>query len=192
MFYTLSGVVKIKRENFFVMNVGGFGMKVFAPRAVLQGLPAIGSEAEIFTSFKVKEDAFEIYGFLSEEELNFFEALIGVNGVGPKSALNIMNVDDIDKVIAAICEGKPELLTKASGVGKKTAERVVLELRGKLSHGSSKEVVGIMESDGDIVDALEGLGYTKFQAKSAIAKLDKSIKTIEDRIKAALKILKNV
>ncbi|TSD01441.1 MAG: holliday junction DNA helicase RuvA, partial [Parcubacteria group bacterium Athens0714_26] len=114
-----------------------------------------------------------------------------VNGVGPKTALNIMNIDVFDRLVAAISEGKVELLTKASGIGKKTAERVILELRGKLGREGTMELVGIMESDHDIVEALVGLGYTKSQAKSAISKVDEKLKKLEERIKAALKILKN-
>lgn len=191
MLYTLAGTVALKKDNFFVLEVGGFGIKVFAPLNVLRDLQT-GKATKIFTSFKVKEDAFEIYGFLNEEELNFFELLNSVNGVGPKTALNIMNIDVFDRLVAAISEGRVELLTKASGIGKKTAERVILELRGKLGREGSKELVGIMESDHDIVEALVGLGYTKSQAKSAISKVDEKLKKLEERIRAALKILKNV
>ncbi|TSD02414.1 MAG: Holliday junction DNA helicase subunit RuvA, partial [Parcubacteria group bacterium Athens0714_26] len=87
MLYTLAGIVALKKDNFFVLEVGGFGIKVFAPLNVLRDLQ-MGKTTKIFTSFKVKEDAFEIYGFLNEEEMNFFELLNSVNGVGPKTALN--------------------------------------------------------------------------------------------------------
>ncbi|MDD5431163.1 MAG: Holliday junction branch migration protein RuvA [Candidatus Pacebacteria bacterium] len=190
MFYTLEGVVGIKKENFFTLEVGGFGMKIFTIPEVLKNLPEAGNKAKVFTSFVVKEDAFEIYGFLTAAELQFFESLNGVTGIGPKSALNIMKVDKLERLIAAISEGKPELLTKASGVGKKTAERAVLELRGKLAHDGSGELVGIMEADLDIVDALANLGYTKMQAKNALSKINPSIKSLEERIRAALKVLK--
>lgn len=173
-----------------MLEVGGFGMKIFTTPEVLKELPAIGGKAKVFTSFIVKEDAFEIYGFSTVAELEFFELLNGVTGIGPKSALNILKVDKLERLIAAISEGKPDLLTKASGVGKKTAERAVLELRGKLKHEGSGELVGLMETDIDIVDALSNLGYTKQQAKTALLKVDKDIKSLEDRIRAALKILK--
>ncbi len=94
--------------------------------------------------------------------------------------------------MAAINEGRVDLLTKASGIGRKTAERVVVELRGKFAQIDSEGIAGIMESDSDIVDVLENLGYTKMQARQAISKVDSKIKNIEDRIRAALKILKNV
>ena len=96
----------------------------------------------------------------------------------------------MENLKAAIVEGRPELLTKASGVGQKTADRVILELRGKLKQEGARELVGMMESDSDIVEALAGLGYTKNQAKQAVSKVGAKITKTEDRIKEALKILK--
>lgn len=192
MLYSLSGRVSLKKDNFFVLETGGIGFKVFTTAQILKNLPSANSEVKIFTSFQVKENAFEVYGFLTERELNFFELLNGVNGVGPKSALNIMNVDAIERLIAAISEGKPDLLTKASGIGKKTAERVVLELEGKINQVGSRQITELMESDTDIVEALTNLGYKRNQAKEALSKVDSKITKLEERTKAALKILKNV
>jgi len=138
----------------------------------------------------IKEDAWDVYGFLEQAELDLFEKLISVNAVGPKTALNILNIEAVPRLMAAINEGRVDLLIKASGIGKKTAERVVIELRGKLAQIGSEGLTGIMESDSDIVEALSNLGYTKSQAKEVVSKVDPKIKDIEGRIKAALKILK--
>ncbi len=132
----------------------------------------------------------ELYGFLRKEELEFFKLLIGVSGIGPKSALGVLGMESVDKLRAAISEGRTELLTKASGVGKKTAERIILELRSKFIQPGSEKIVGMMESDRDIVDALVNLGYTTGQARSALEKIDPAIVAMEERIKHALRILK--
>ena len=191
MIYSIKGKLAEKHNNFFVVEISGIGFQIKSSFNVLKTLSQIGSEVNVFTYLHVREDALELYGFLDKEELNFFEMLIGISGIGPKSALGIMGVEKVEKLKAAISEGRAELLTKASGVGKKTAERVVLELRGKLSQEGSGKIAGLMETDLDIVEALANLGYTKFQAKEALAKVDSKIVRMEERIKEALKLLKS-
>lgn len=191
MFHYLIGKITQKKENFFILEIGGIGAKIFTSINSLKKMPAVGETAKIFTHLHIREDAWDIYGFSNQVELDFFSKLISVSGVGPKTALNILNVDVAERLMAAINEGRVDLLTKASGIGKKTAERVVVELRGKFAQIGSEEIAGIMESDSDIVDALSNLGYTRAQARQAISRVDSKIKSIEDRIKAALKILKN-
>lgn len=179
------------KENYFILEVGGFGLRIFCSINTLKSLPAIEDEVKVFTHMNIKEDAWDIYGFSDQTELDFFTKLISVNGVGPKTALNILNVDTADRLMAAINEGRVDLLTKASGIGKKTSERVVVELKGKFAQINSEGLTGLMESDSDIVDVLCNLGYTKEQARQATLKIDPKIKSIEDRIKSALKILKS-
>ena len=201
MLHYLIGKLIQKKENYFILEVGGFGLKIFASLNTLKKMPDANGEVsakggpasgwKVFTHMNIKEDAWDIYGFSDQTELDFFTKLISVNGVGPKTALNILNVDTAERLMAAINEGRVDLLTKASGIGKKTSERVVVELRGKLAQINSEGLTGLMESDSDIVDVLSNLGYTKEQAKQATLKIDPKIKSIEDRIKAALKILKS-
>lgn len=190
MIYSLDGLLKEKKENFFVVEIGGLGFQVKSSFNVVKSLPEVGQNVKIFTYLHVREDALELYGFLNKAELDFFGMLIGISGIGPKSALGIMGIEKIEKIKAAISEGRSELLTKASGIGKKTAERVVLELRGKLKQEGAGKIVGLMESDQDIVEALSNLGYAKGQAKEALSKVDSKIIKTEDRIKEALKLLK--
>ena len=128
-----------------------------------------------------------IYGFSSEQELNLFGKLNSVTGIGPKTALGVLTIAKIDQIAAAINQGKADLLTKASGIGRKTAERIILELRGKLKSESSEQIVGRMESDLDIEEALIGLGYSRQQARNAISKVDAKTASFEDRLKEALK-----
>ncbi len=191
MLHYLTGKLIQKKENYFILESGNFGLKIYASVNTLKNLPSAGEITKIFTHLHIKEDAWNIYGFSNKAELGFFEELLGVNGVGPKTGLNILNVDTAERLMAAINEGRVDLLTKASGIGKKTAERVVIELRGKFAQIDSEGIAGIMESDSDIIDALQNLGYTKEQARQAISKIDSNIKGIEDRIKSALKILKS-
>ncbi len=191
MLHYLIGKLIQKKENNFILEMGGVGLRIFCSVNTLKKLPAVDGEVKVFTHMNIKEDAWDIYGFSDQTELDFFTKLISVNGVGPKTALNILNVDTAERLMAAINEGRVDLLTKASGIGKKTSERVVVELRGKFAQINSEGLTGLMESDSDIVDVLSNLGYTKEQARQATLKIDPKIKSIEDRIKVALKILKS-
>jgi len=187
MIYSVSGVVKAKLQTAVIVEAHGVGYRVFVPQFVYDGLPLIGEAVSLFCHFHVREDSQDLYGFSSDSELSLFESLISVNGIGPKSALNIMNVAPFDQVVAAINEGRADLLSKASGVGKKTAERVCLELKGKLSFADSSSVLAGMDSDTELEETLVSLGYSKAQARAAIAKLDPALTTLNERLKAVLR-----
>ncbi|MBU6141815.1 Holliday junction branch migration protein RuvA [Patescibacteria group bacterium] len=195
MIHSLIGTLKAKEGNQFVVELGlggrnGIAFSIRSSVNVVQSLPQIGETVNVLTYLHVKEDGMELYGFLKKAELEFFQLLISVSGIGPKSALGILGTESVDKLQAAISEGRIELLTKASGIGKKTAERIILELRYKLVQPGSEKIVGLMESDRDIVDALVNLGYTAGQAKAALEKLDPKVTKMEERIKQALSVLK--
>ncbi len=187
MLYALNGILAAKKEQFIVLGASGISFKVFVAKSTLADLPATGTPIKLFCHLQVKEDALDLYGFLTEAELSLFESLISVSGVGPKSAINIMGVAKSDQIIASISEGRAELLTRASGIGKKTGERIVLELKGKLASATASETVSLLESDLDVEEALVGLGYTKAQAKAALARVPANVKGFHDRLKAALK-----
>lgn len=190
MVRTLSGKILSKRKGFAVIEVGGLGLKVLTNQRVLEGMLDEGRETRLHCHLHVAEKALDLYGFRSEDELELFEQLITVSGVGPKSALAIMEVADLERLTAAIQEGRADLLASAVGVGKKTAARVVLELRGKVQASSESEgTVRTMEADNDLVGALSSLGYNKETAKAALAKVPPEVLGLEARLKAALKIL---
>ena len=191
MIYSLSGQLLSKKENFIVVNANGVGYKVFITHRTAKNLPSIGSAVSLFSYLHVKEDALDLYGFLDESDLHLFEKLIQVNGVGPKTALGVMAISSSDNLIAAINEGKIDLLTRASGIGKKTGERIILELKGKLASLNSAGTVRLMESDLDLEEALVSLGYSKQQAQRGITQLDSQVKGLEARLMAVLKIIKN-
>ena len=189
MLYSVSGKLISKSGHFAVVDAAGLGLKVFTNGRTLGALSAIGSAIKFFCHLHMREDGLELYGFLTEAELNFFELLISISGVGPKSALSIMEVAELKSLAAAIKEGRPDLLTRASGIGRKTAERIILELKNKVQAEKSEAVVGRMETDADLVETLVGLGYRREQAKAALSKVDEKIANLEERLKAALKIL---
>jgi len=186
MLYSVSGKLVLKSGRMAVVETGGLALKVFTNERTIKALPAAGVAVTFFTYLHMREDGLELYGFLSGKELAFFEMLISVSGVGPKSALSIMDVASLDELSAAIKEGRPDLMTKASGVGRKTAERIILDLRTKVQSSESGRVVEKMEGDADIVEALVGLGYRRDEARASLAKVDQKVHGMQERLKAAL------
>ncbi len=191
MIYSLTGQLIGRKENSIILEAGGIGFKVFLSQRAAQSLPQNGSRIKVFCSLYNREnEPFELFGFLSERELYLFEKLNTVSGIGPKTAMSVMSVAPIEQLAAAINEGKTELLTKASGIGRKTAERIVVDLRGKLdvgAPGDSAQALNLMESDVEIEETLMSLGYSRQQAKAAVAKVDKSTTGFKERLKEALK-----
>jgi Holliday junction DNA helicase RuvA len=191
MIYSVSGKLALKEENFIVAEAGGVGIKLFASKQTIEGLPAAGAAVKFFCHLHVREDALDLFGFTSPDELEFFEMLISVSGVGPKSALAILDTAPLGELAAAIKEGRPDLLTRAAGIGRKTAERVIVELRTKVQSSKSGAVVQKMEGDSDLVEALASLGYHRDQARAALAKVGEDVVGTEARLKAALAALSN-
>ena len=190
MIYFLQGEIIKKGEQFLVVKTGGIGFKVFLSVSGMRGAGDVGNEIKLFCHFHLREDDASLYGFLAEEELTLFEMLIAISGIGPKSALGIMAIASPEELRAAINAGHTELLTKVSGIGRKTAERVILELRGKVGEGKSGESIEKMEHDSDIEDALTNLGYKKDHVREILKKIDPKLEGIEERLRAALKLLK--
>ena len=189
MIYSVSGKLTLKSDHFVVIETGGLGLKIVVSEGTLKELSPAGGTAKLFTYLNVRENAMELYGFLSDEALAYFEMLISVSGVGPKSALAILDVAPMSELSAAIKEGRPDLLTRASGIGRKTAERVIIELRSKVQSATSGQVIEKMETDADLVEALSNLGYRHDEARAALAKVDEKITGVEARLKAALALL---
>ena len=190
MIHYLTGKVVGRGENFAIVENNGIGFKVFLTGEMLNNLPAAGSEVKIFCFLYIREETgLELYGFLKEEELNFFALLNSIAGIGPKTALNILSVDRLENLMAAIIENRPDLLTRASGIGQKTAERVILELKSKIKLKTSKTLTAKLDIDSEVEEALVGLGYSRRQVRDALTKISPEIKKIEDRLKEALRFL---
>ena len=184
----LKGKILAKRQNFIIVSVNGVGYQVFLSPGAQIKMEA-GQEIEVYTHQHVREDALDLYGFRSLEEMEFFELLLSVSGIGPKSALGVLAVASIDDIKESIVRGDSELLTKVSGIGRKTAERVVLELKEKI--GRLANMVGqkgeVISANGDEIDALMALGYSMQQARDSLSKVDSGIKDSGERIREALK-----
>ena len=143
MIYSLDGTLTYFDQNFAVVSCDGVGFKCFTTLTTLQSLPGVGKPVQLFTYLSVREDALDLYGFATTAELDCFKLLISVNGVGPKAALAILSELSADRLAVCIAGGDAKSLTRAPGIGKKIAERIVLELKDKmgvLDLGSSSEV----------------------------------------------------
>jgi len=187
MIASLQGKIELKTDRFILLNIGGIGYKIFCPLPTLKKLGKKGEEAKLFVHHYVRENLFDLYGFLSFEELEFFEMLISISGIGPKAGLAVLSVASLKELKASIASGQVGLLTKVSGIGKKTAERVILELGSKILV-SGREVSKLMADD-EAVEALVSLGYTSRQARDALKQVPAKVKGSENRIREALKIL---
>lgn len=186
----LKGKILNRGANFIILRVGDVGYKIFVNAGMLADFN-VGAEAEIYTHQHVREDALDLYGFKSMEELEMFEMLLSISGIGPKSALGVLSVGSVEDIKESISSGDPHLLTKVSGIGRKTAERVVLELRekvGQIADGRRQTANG-RNFSGDEIDALMALGYSMQQAREALRSVDKNVKDSGERIREALKRL---
>lgn len=166
-----------------ILDVSGVGYKIYTNTAFLESKkPEI---LEFWTYLAVRENALDLYGFVTKEELNFFELLITVSGIGPKSAMGILSVATVSNLRNAISSGDTSHLTKVSGVGKKNAEKIVVELKDKLAGFEGDHVIS---GDVDVIEALKALGYGEREAREALKKIGES-KDTSDKIKKALKLL---
>ncbi|MDP3901701.1 MAG: Holliday junction branch migration protein RuvA [bacterium] len=191
MIYSISGKLVGRHDNIAIIETGGIGFKVFLSPRTAQSLPQIDSQIKLFCSMYNREnEPFELFGFINERELYLFDKLNTVSGIGPKTALGILSVAPIEQLATAINENKTDLLTKASGIGKKTAERIMVDLKGKLElsdKDATTQTLNLMESDIELEDTLISLGYNKQQARAAIAKIDPQTKGFKDRLREALR-----
>ena len=186
MISKIEGIVWDIKEKFVTIGVGGIGFKIYTTSETKEKCHK-GKEVSIFIHLVVREDALDLYGFITEEELNFFEMLISISGIGPKTALNVLNISTVSTLKRAISTNDTSHLTKVSGIGKKVAEKIVLELKDKV--GSSDENDISLRDEIDAVEALKALGYPQRDAREALKTVEKNITKTSDRIKEALKIL---
>lgn len=198
MFYSLTGKIIMQDAVSVAIDCGGVGFKCFTTMNTLKKIGKAGDVATLFTHLSVREDAMDLYGFHSNEELTCFRELLSVSGVGPKAALAVLSALSPEKLALAIATGDAKTITQAQGVGPKLAQRMVLELKDKLSAGialnmdtAAIESAGIASASGnasEAVSALVMLGYSQSEASVAVAKLDSAL-PVEELIKSALKQL---
>jgi Holliday junction DNA helicase RuvA len=189
MIATLHGKIQARTEDALIVNVGGVGFRVRVPTSTLANLGAIGSEVQLFTHLHVREDEISLYGFATEDELNLFETLLTVSGIGPKVGLGILSAAPADTLRVAIAQGNVEVLTAIPGIGKKTAQRLILELKGKIDVSGLGEVSELTPLDKDVMDALINLGYSAAEATRAARAVPANVHTLEERVRMALQYL---
>ena len=185
----VEGKVEIIGEKFAILSAGGVGYKIFISQETSQKIPQKGHTVKLWTYQNVREDALELYGFLNLNELDLFETLIGVSGVGPKTALAILGMGATDNLRRAIAAGDSSYLTRVSGIGRKTAERIIVELKDKMAGRGVTIEAPELKEEMDALDALASLGYSQREAREALARLPKEIVGTERKIKEVLKRL---
>ena len=200
MISKLTGTIAHVDLKYIVIDVGGVGYKVYTTGDTAHRTPK-ASNVTLWTYLAVRENALDLYGFTSLSELNYFELLITISGIGPKTALGVLNVASIEALDSAIRSGDTAHLVKVGGIGKKMAEKIVMELKDKVdglvenasATGENDEhrakLRTEMKSDADALEALKSLGYNHNEARDALKEVDTKIKDTSSKVKAALKIL---
>lgn len=196
MIYNLKGKLTVCDVNFIVVECGCVGFKCFTTLNTVKQIGKVGSEVNVFTHLSVREDAMDLYAFATPAELDSFKLLITVSGIGPKAAASILSELTPDRLALCIASGDAKSITAAQGVGKKTAERVVLELKDKMngivseSVSSSVNNASSVESSSasEAVAALVALGYSQSDAAVVVGSLDKSM-SVDEMIRHGLKQL---
>ena len=187
----LEGKVIYNTDKFIILNTGNIGYRVsVTPDTML--LCKDGLDVSLFIYTAVRENSIDLFGFNTSAELAFFELLLDVSGIGPRSALGIIALAPIDTIKRAIATGDVGYLNKVSGIGKKTAEKIIIELRDKLqNYKESTDTPSALREESDILEALKSLGYSQNEARDALKQVSPTLDTTNSRIKEALRILSN-
>lgn len=189
MINSIRGKIILKTEKFLTVETAGVGYKISLSPDTLSKVKKTGEEIFLWIHTHVREDILDLYGFLDYSELEFFEMLINVSGIGPKGALSILGITSTETLSKAISTGDTSYLTKVSGIGKKTAEKIVIELRDKLANKMKGGEEGVsLQGELDALEALKSLGYSQNQAREALKNVSPELNT-NAKIREALKIL---
>jgi Holliday junction DNA helicase RuvA len=187
MIATVEGRIVAKGENYVIVGVSGVGFKVHVPASLLAQLGGTGQEVSLYTHLHVRENAITLYGCGTPDRLSLFELLLDVPGIGPKVALNVVSSMSTDELRETIARGDAALLTRIPGVGKKTAERVMLNLKDKLGVGLDfVSYPALTDADAEVIAGLTSLGYSVAEAQAALRSLPSKDMTLEEKIRLAL------
>lgn len=190
MIASVSGVVQKVGKDHLVMGVGGIGVRVFVPRSVLEQSGNVGRSASLHTHMIVREKELSLYGFESEEDLNLFEILLDVNGVGPKVGLSILSTLSPEVIRGAIMREETAVLQRVPGIGKKTAERIMFQLRDKMDVTTEvSEVPFMRDVDADVIDVLTTLGFSIIESQTALQNIPRDVTDLDARVQLALQYL---
>ena len=183
---SVTGEVTRVDKDAVVISVGGIGLRALVPRSV-QEVATVGHMMTIHTNLVLREDSITLYGFVSEEERALFNTLTLVNGVGPKMGLSILSTLSVEQLRAAVVRDEAAILTRVPGVGKKTAEKIVFELKGKMGDTVLQGLTIVDDIDTDVLSALTSLGYSVVEAQTAIQSIPRDApRDVESRVMAAL------
>ncbi len=188
MIYSLKGKVTYKEDRAFVLEVSGIGYLVYSHNNLISDIKE-GEEKTILVTHIVREDSEELYGFSNRNEKRFFDMLINISGIGPKTAIGVINSAPLQTLITAIKAGESGHLLKVGGIGRKIAEKIILELREKVESAGFENMEEDKNNDIDVIEALKSLGYNSEESRQALRKIDYKLIGTENRIKAVLKIL---
>jgi Holliday junction DNA helicase RuvA len=191
MIASLNGIIEAVSKDSMIVNVNGIGFKVAVTTSVLSEFGSIGREIKLFTHFHVREDDMSLFGFASLDEMKLFETLISVSGLGPKTGMAMLSALTADQIAMAIASGSVETLTTIPGIGKKTADRIILELKDKVGGILISTPGGkAAQENADVVGALVSLGYSVQETTKAVNALPTGKKlTLEEKVKLTLQYL---
>jgi Holliday junction DNA helicase RuvA len=190
MISRLTGKIVHFDLKYIILDVNGVGYKIATTVDIISKLGKDEKVVTVWTYLAVRENALDLYGFLSLAELNFFELLITISGIGPKTALGILNLASLHSLETAIQTGDTSHLTKVSGISKKVAEKIIMELKDKIDKiEHTPESKSAMKNDSDAIEALKALGYSQNEARDALKEVAKTFTKTNDKIKEALKML---
>ena len=187
MIVHVQGEVVAANQDSLTLQLGGFGVRIFVPLVLAKQSP-VGDMIFLHTHLIVREDGWSIYGFEREIERDFFILLLAVNGIGPRLALSVLSTLSVDVIRRAVLAEQADIFARVPGVGKKTAQKIVLYLQGKVGEAvEMRETIGILDVDTEVLEALTGLGYSVIEAQTAIQFIPRDApKTVEDRLRIAL------
>lgn len=196
MYAYIKGSLEVKSNLYIIVETGGIGYQIYMPQKAIEKLGEIGSQVKIYTHYHVREDNISLYGFINQEELRMFELLLSVSGIGAKSAISMLSEVSPSSFALSVITNDVSKLVKIPGIGKKTAARIVLELKDKLKTETATEkpekIVEINQGEekvDELIAALQVLGYTRYEINQVIGKIDVKELALEDSIKKALILL---
>lgn len=190
MIASLSGTILKIEGSSLVVGVGGVGVRVFVPRTVLEDVGGVGRSLQLHTHLIVREQELALYGFETAADLQLFEVLLSVRGIGPKVALAILATLSPELLKSAVMREETAVLQRVPGIGKKTAERIMFQLRDKLDLSLVDTAVPLVSDvDTDVIDFLTGLGFSIVEAQSALQNIPRDVKSFDERVQTALQHL---
>lgn len=190
MIGTLKGIIDYREDSYIIVDVHGVGYKVLAPNSVLSKISGLGEEIKLFTHTHVREDVLELYGFTDPMDLKVFTLLIGVSGVGCRTALGIFSVGSRYDIVQAISNGDVTFFTSVPRLGKKNGQKIIIELKNKVGASGDLDLSGEGDNDQlEVIAALKGFGFSTREAQDALRGLDGKGDTIQEKVRLALKNL---